>query len=158
MKQALLVVDVRSCFDPPRWQIDGIKQLAQTMHSIATVERYVEDVTPFWRQLGWIPSLDDNPLVATDKVFVKHGFAPPGELIDHLKNAGVQRVLVCGIQADTCCLAAGFLLFDAGLHPTTLKWLTVRSSPDRTAELGARLWLHHFGQKSVMDHANDLRR
>ena len=104
------------------------------------------------------PSSDDEPLVVTDRLFVKHGYAPPVELIHYLKNAAVQRVLVCGIQADTCCLAAGFLLFDAGLHPTMLKWLTVGSSLDRSAELGARLWRHHFGQNSVIDRADDLER
>jgi nicotinamidase-related amidase len=57
----------------------------------------------------------------------------------------VDRVLVCGMQADTCVLAAGFALFDAGLHPTLLKWLTVGSSVDRSGDLGARLWRHHFG-------------
>jgi len=156
MEQALLVIDVQPCFDPPQWQVDGITQLAPTMHSIATIERHNEDVTPFWRQLGWKPSTDDEPLVVTDKVFVKHGYAPPVELIHYLKDAGVQRVLICGLQADTCCLAAGFLLFDAGLHPTMLKWLTVGSSLDRSAELGARLWRHHFGQNSVIERADDL--
>ncbi|MGG2477835.1 hydrolase, partial [Rhizobium sp. BR5] len=57
----------------------------------------------------------------------------------------LDRVLVCGIQADTCVLAAGFALFDAGLHPTLLPWLTVGSSLDRSGELGAKLWKHHFG-------------
>jgi len=42
-------------------------------------------------------------------------------------------------------LAAGFALFDAGLQPTLLRWLTVGSSLDRSGELGARLWQHHFG-------------
>jgi hypothetical protein len=36
-------------------------------------------------------------------------------------------------------------LFDAGLHPTLLKWLTIGSSLDRSGELGARLWVHYFG-------------
>jgi hypothetical protein len=40
---------------------------------------------------------------------------------------------------------AGFALFDAGLRPTLLKWLTVGSSLDPSGELGARLWEHHFG-------------
>jgi nicotinamidase-related amidase len=52
MEQALLIVDVQPCFDPPQWQIDGITDLAPTMHSIATVERHDESVTPFWQQLG----------------------------------------------------------------------------------------------------------
>ena len=70
---------------------------------------------------------------------------PPPDLIPHLSSLDVERVLVCGLQTDTCVLAAGFALFDAGLHPTLLSWLTVGSSLDRSGELGARLWRHHFG-------------
>jgi nicotinamidase-related amidase len=157
MKQALLVIDVQPCFSPPEWQVDAIARLVPMMHSIATVERHDEASTPFWRQLGWKPAPDDDPLIITDKVFVKHGYLPPFELIRYLKDAGMEQVLVCGIQADTCCLAAGFMLFDAGLHPTMLKWLTVGSSLDRSADLGAQLWRHHFGQNSVIECADDLK-
>jgi len=157
MKQALLIVDVQPCFDPPDWQVAQISQLAATLYSVATVERHDESATPFWRQLGWKPGLNDDPLVVTDKVFVKHGYLPPPALIDELKAMGLDRVLVCGIQADTCCLAAGFMLFDAGLHPTLLAWLTVGSSLDRSGALGASLWKHHFGGASVLHHADELR-
>ncbi len=126
------------------------------MHSIATVERHNETVTPFIKQLGWKPGPDDAPSVEADRTYVKHSYAPPLELIRYLKQRGTERVLVCGIQADTCCLAAGFLLFDAGLHPTMLKWLTVGSSLDRTASLGARLWRHHFGKDSVWDERSEM--
>ena len=126
------------------------------MHSVATVERHDETITPFRRQLGWAPAANDEPLIVTDKAFVKHGYAPPLDLILYFKDLGVERVLVCGMQADTCCLAAGFLLFDAGLHPTLLKWLTIGSSLYRSAGLGAQLWRHHFGQSSVLESANEL--
>jgi hypothetical protein len=46
------------------------------------------------------------------------------------------------------------MLFDAGLHPTLLKWLSVGSSLDRSADLGADLWRHHFG--NVLDDADEL--
>lgn len=151
MEQALLVIDVQPCFEPPAWQVENIQHLASSMHSVATVERHDESVTPFRQQLGWAPAANDEPLIVTDKLFVKHGYAPPIELICYFKDAGVKQVLVCGIQADTCCLAAGFMLFDAGLHPTMLKWLTVGSSLDRSAGLGAQLWRHHFGQNSVLE-------
>lgn len=143
MRKALLVVDVQPCFNPPAWQVDGIGRFAPTLHSVATVERHDESITPFWSQLGWKPASDDDPLVRTDMVSVKHGYAPPPGLITHLKAQGIGQVLVCGIQADTCCLAAGFLLFDASLHPTLLKWLTVGSSLDRsTARPLDRPWRH----------------
>ncbi|MCW2242568.1 cysteine hydrolase family protein [Azospirillum canadense] len=156
MKQALLIIDVQPCFNPPAWQVEKISQLALTMHSVATVERHDEAVTPFERQLGWKPAAADEPLVLTDKVFVKHGYLPPPELIDYLKSMSFERVLVCGIQADTCCLAAGFMLFDAGFFPTLLKWLTVGSSLDRSASLGAKLWKHHFGAASVLHNADEF--
>jgi nicotinamidase-related amidase len=76
------------------------------------------------------------------------------EAIDHLRDLGVARVLVCGIQAETCVLAAGFALFDAGLHPTLIADLAVGSSLDPSGALGVRLWRHHFGQ--VIEHYADL--
>ena len=100
----------------------------------------------------------DDPLIATDRLFIKHGYLPPPDLITYVREQGADRVLVCGIQADTCCLAAGFLLFDAGLRPTLLKWLTVGSSLDPSASLGAKLWKHHFGQDSVLYGIEDLAR
>ncbi len=144
MNQALYIVDVQPSFNPPATLVAEISSLAQTMPSLATVERHDESVTPFERQLGWKPGRDDESLVVADRIFIKHGYAPPREAIDYLLSLKLDRVLVCGIQADTCVLAAGFALFDAGLHPTFLPWLTVGSSLDRSGELGARLWKHHF--------------
>jgi len=145
MRQALLIIDIQPTFAPPAQLVRDIAALATTMHSVATVERHNESATPFERQLGWKPGAADESLIAADRTFVKHGYMPPVEAVDYLKGLRVERVLVCGMQADTCVLAAGFALFDAGLHPTLLKWLTVGSSIDRSGELGARLWQHHFG-------------
>ncbi len=75
---------------------------------------------------------------------MKHGYLPPPGAIDHLGALRPSRVLVCGIQADTCVLAAGFALFDAGLQPTLLADLVAGSSIDRSGDLGAKLWRHHF--------------
>ncbi len=144
-RQALLVVDVQPSFDVPAHIVDAIRALARRMPSVATVERHDETVTPFERQLGWKPGANDESLIAADRIFIKHGYLPPVAMIEHLKSLDVERVLVCGIQSETCCLAAGFMLFDAGLHPTLLEWLSVGSSLDPSGALGARLWRHHFG-------------
>ena len=145
MQQALLIVDIQPTFAPPAKLVRDVAALAATMHSVATVERHNESATPFARQLGWQPSAADDSLVPADRVFIKHGYMPPIEAIGYLGELRVERVLVCGMQADTCVLAAGFALFDAGLRPTLLKWVTVGSSVDRSGDLGARLWQHHFG-------------
>lgn len=144
MKQALYIVDVQSSFNPPADLVRGIAELAVKMPSIASVERHDESITPFEQQLGWKPGKSDESLIAADRVFIKHGYAPPGEAVDYLLSLKLDRVLVCGIQADTCVLAAGFAFFDAGLYPTLVPWLTVGSSLDRSGELGAKLWRHHF--------------
>ncbi|MFC0387588.1 cysteine hydrolase family protein [Muricoccus vinaceus] len=152
--QALLAVDVQPSFSVPDHIVDGIKALSRKLYTVTTVERHDEAVTPFERQLGWKPGTNDESLVPADCAFIKHGYLPPVALIEHLKARGVERVFVCGIQADTCCLAAGFMLFDAGLHPTLLKWLSVGSSLDHSAGLGASLWQHHFG--NVLHHPDEL--
>ncbi|EIK94422.1 hypothetical protein PMM47T1_21998 [Pseudomonas sp. M47T1] len=146
MRQALLIIDIQSTFSPPEWLVDGARALSAMIPTIALVELHDEQVTPFERQLGWHPAAQDESLIEADTVFIKHGYAPTVETIAHLKQLDVERVLVCGLQTDTCVLAAGFALFDAGLMPTLVTDLTVGSSLDRSGQLGIDLWKHHFGQ------------
>ena len=154
MKQALLIVDVQTSFPIPIEILHGVRELSAILPSVATVERHDESVTPFEGQLGWKPGEADESLVPADRVFIKHGYLPPPAAIEFLRDLRMDRILVCGTQADTCVLAAGFALFDAGLHPTLIKWLTVGSSLDRSGNLGARLWKHHFGH--VLEHSDQL--
>lgn len=116
--EILPIVDLQPSFSPPTWLIEKIAALAATMPSVATVERHDEMRVPFESQLGWRPAVDDDCLVAADHVFVKHGYLPPPDAIHHLASLAPERVLVCGVQADTCVLAAGFALFDAGRAPS----------------------------------------
>lgn len=146
MRQVLLIVDVQSTFSPPEWLVDGVRALSGRILSVASVELHDEQITPFEKQLGWHPAAQDECLVEVDKVFVKHGYGQTAETIEYIKQLGVERVLVCGIQTETCVLAAGFALFDAGLTPTLVTDLTVGSSLDRSGKLGIDLWKHHFRQ------------
>lgn len=146
MRQALLIVDVQSTFSPSEKLVDGIRALSARIPTVASIELHDEHVTPFQRQLGWHPASEDVALVEADKVFVKHGYGQTAETLEYLKGLGVERVLVCGLQTETCVLAAGFALFDAGLCPTLITDLTMGSSLDRSGQLGISLWQHHFGQ------------
>ena len=152
MRQVLLIIDVQPCFNPPQWLVDGINTLLGHLPSVATVERHDESITPFARQLGWQPAPNDYSLIAADRIFIKHGYAPTPETVAYLKSLAPERVLVCGIQTDTCVLAAGFALFDAGLQPTLISDLTVGSSLDRSGQLGVDVWRHHF--KHVLSRAD----
>lgn len=146
MRQVLLIVDVQSTFSPPEWLVDGVRALSANIPTIASIELHDEQVTPFNRQLGWHPAAQDESLVEADRVFVKHGYGQSVEAIEYIKQLGVDRVLLCGLQTETCVLAAGFALFDAGLTPTLITDLTIGSSLDRSGKLGIRLWEHHFRQ------------
>ncbi len=145
MKYAVLIIDVQAHFSPPDWLIERAQRLATRFPSVATLETHNEDAVPFKRQLGWTPPLFAESLVQTDYTFIKHGYAPTDATLKTLKSFAVDRVLVCGIQADACVLAAGFALFDAGLTPTLVADAVVGSSLDKSGELGVRLWRHHFG-------------
>jgi nicotinamidase-related amidase len=146
MRQALLIVDVQATFAPPDWLITGIQAVVGRLPSVATVELHDESRTPFLRQLGWSPAVSDQSLIDADHTFIKYGYSPSPETLECLMQMNLDRVLVCGIQTETCVLAAGFMLFDAGLNPTLITDLTVGSSLDRSGQLGIQLWKHHFRQ------------
>lgn len=146
MRQVLLIVDMQSTFSPPVWLVEGVRDLAQHIPSVATIELHDEARTPFRGQLGWCPAVEDKCLVEADKIFIKHGYGPSAETVEYLKRMNPDRVLVCGVQTETCVLAAGFSLFDVGLHPTLITDLTVGSSLDRSGRLVISLWKHHFRQ------------
>ncbi|MDE1165463.1 MAG: isochorismatase family protein [Pseudomonas sp.] len=146
MRQVLLIVDVQATFNPPEWLVDGVRAFSARIPTIASVELHDERVTPFEQQLGWHPAAEDESLVEADQVFIKHGYGQTAEALAYIKQLGVERVLVCGMQTETCVLAAGFALFDAGLAPTLVTDLTVGSSLDRSGQLGIDLWKHHFRQ------------
>lgn len=144
MKQALLIVDIQPSFSPPNWLVERASKLSSVMPSIATVERHDEEIVPFKAQLNWAPAPNDRSLVKADYEFVKYGYGPTEEILAKIIALKAERILVCGIQADTCVLAAGFALFDSGLNPTLIRDVIVGSSLDRTAKLGVDLWRHHF--------------
>lgn len=124
MRQVLLIVDVQSTFSPPEWLVEGMRALSTKNPTIASIELHDEQVTKFQSQLGWSPASKDESLVETDRVFVKHGYGQTVETIKYIKELGVESILVCGIQTETCVLAAGFALFGADLTPTLVTDLT----------------------------------
>nr|WP_308444881.1 hypothetical protein [Paraburkholderia adhaesiva] len=75
---------------------------------------------------------------------MKYSYAPSAETIQYPRQQKPERVLVSGAQTETCVLAAGFALFDAGLSPTLVTDRAVGSSLDRSAQPGISLWKHHF--------------
>ena len=154
MKQAVLIVDVQASFSPPEWLIERAQKVASAIPSVATVERHDESVVPFKAQLDWAPAANDVSLVKADHELIKNGYGPTPEILNTLEDMCPERVLVCGLQADTCVMAAGFALFDRGLNPTLIADVVAGSSLDRSGDLGVKLWKHHFG--AVVDRHDTL--
>lgn len=144
-RSAVLAIDIQASFAPPEPLIGGVRALQSRYYTVATIELHMEEAVPFAAQLGWTPPAADCCLVPADRIFTKHGYLPPPKLVTHLRRKRVKRVFVCGVQSETCVLAAGFILFDAGLKPTLIADLLAGSSLDRSGGLGLRLWRHHFG-------------
>jgi len=154
MQQALLIIDIQNSFSPPKWLVERAQILSDLLPSVATVERHDETKVPFQKQLNWAPEVNDNSLVSADYICVKHGYMPTEDVLMKLREFKPDRVLVCGLQAETCVLAAGFVLFDAGLMPTLIADCVVGSSLDPSGQLGIKLWRHHFGH--VVESYKDL--
>jgi nicotinamidase-related amidase len=141
----LLVVDVQEAFRPAPALVAEIADVVGRYPSAGTVELYDEKIVPFRRQLGWQGVAQDRCLVHVDRVFYKYGYLPPDELIAHIHAFAPERVLLAGVQTDTCVLAAAFRLFDEGLTPTLVLPLCQGSSADPDSRIAAKLWEHHFG-------------
>ncbi|MEM8729549.1 MAG: isochorismatase family protein [Pseudomonadota bacterium] len=153
--RAVLVIDVQPSFNPPDWLVDRCRAMAGRWPSIATVFHHDESQVPYSRQIGWqLPSRDDS-LVRADHVVIKHGYGPSQAVLDRLADWRPGRVLVCGIEADACVLAAGFALFDAGLRPTLVGDAVAGSSRDPDARETLGLWQHHIGPVTALDRELD---
>lgn len=144
MRQVLLINEVQSTFEPPEWLVDGVRALSAQILTIASLTLHDESRTAFQRQLGRHPASSDQSLHEFDRQFVKHGYGLAPQALEYLQQLAPQRVLVCGIGADSSILAAGFALFDAGLTPTLVSDLTIGTWADRSGESGMILWREHF--------------
>jgi nicotinamidase-related amidase len=105
MRQALIVIDVQRCFDPPPWQIVAIADLASRLPTVATIERHDEEVTPFRAQLGWAPAPDDEALVPADRIFARWGSSVRSSAGSRRKPAAWRPAFGCSTPAcdPPCC-------------------------------------------------------
>ncbi|WP_312931912.1 hydrolase [Pseudomonas sp.] len=144
MRQVLLINQVQSTFEPPEWLVDGVRALSAQILTFGALTLHDEAHTPFQQQAGWHPAASDHCMHEADRVFIKHGYGLGREALDCLRELHPERVLVCGVGADSGLLAVGFSLFDAGLTPTLVTDLTIGSWLDRSGHTGMALWAEHL--------------
>jgi nicotinamidase-related amidase len=134
MSDPLLVVDVQRGFInefthhiPAR----VVQLLRSGEYDPVLVTRFVNVPDgPYWRFLDWqecagppqtdlAPEL--APYVSADRIFSKAGLCGlPAELATYLREHGLERVFIVGIDTDMCVLKIAMDLFDLGIEPIVI--------------------------------------
>lgn len=118
---ALLIVDVQHAFPIPTRLVEKIRDYSETF-SRRVFTRFVNPKGSLFRtqlkmtccppgsaetELRLVPARDDLVL---DKA--TYGLRPAQ--IEQLRQAGIRRLVLCGVETDACVLGIMFSLFDAG--------------------------------------------
>ena len=126
-KKILIIVDVQKGFitESNKNMLENINKLLKHAHfDRIYATRFVNlHGSHFQRLLDWqqmtkSPDID----LAFDKpenleIIEKTSYALPLDFTQLLKQAGSEKVYLCGTDYDACLLAIGFQLFDMGLQP-----------------------------------------
>lgn len=121
-KAALVIVDVQAAFAVSPKLVEGIRRYSRRFPRRIFTQFVNPPGSLFRRKLGQsscAPGSDDLRLLIApepgDVVIRKAGYGLKAGDIRRLKNAGVARAIVCGVDTDACVLGVMFSLFDAGI-------------------------------------------
>lgn len=131
MKNALLIIDVQSCFlkDAPDNLPEQIFNHQKALNYDLIVFTIFKN-TPksnFVQSLKWDKCMDlkdvslpkiFQPLISAKNVFERDTYSAfkKTNLDNYLKENNVNRLILCGIDTDACVLATAFEAFDIGYH------------------------------------------
>lgn len=119
---AIIIVDLQKAFPIPAELIDRIDARSRQFPR-RVFTKFVNDTeTLFYRKLkrtSCMRGLPETELVLETKpddiVIEKRGYGLDCDAVDRLKEAGIRKALVCGVDTDACVLGVVFSLFDAGI-------------------------------------------
>ncbi len=119
---ALVVVDVQQAFSVPTKIVEGIRRYSRRFRQRIFTQFVNPPGSLFRKKLGQgscAPGSGDLRLIVRpdpgDMVIRKAGYGLKARDIRRIKNAGVTRAIVCGVDTDACVLGVMFSLFDAGI-------------------------------------------
>lgn len=135
MKTALLVIDVQNCF-----LNENTKELPQKIasyiathkHDYVLFTRFInKQNSNFYKKLNWkecmeSPDIDICPLlmkyINEDNIFDKSTYSAfkSSVLLNFIKTNNIDKLFLCGLDADACVLATAFEGFDLGLDITVV--------------------------------------
>lgn len=122
--EALIIVDLQRAFPPPPKFVEKVKRFAARFRQQRVFTRFVNPHGSLFRtklQLhACAPGTEDIELLIPprrgDIVFHKHGYGLSPAAIRKLRQLGVTRATVCGVDTDACVLGVMFSLFDHGIE------------------------------------------
>lgn len=126
-KKILIIIDVQKGFitNNNKNMLRNINKLLKhaDFDRIIATKFINHSGSQYERFLNWI-EMDKSPDIdlAFDKhknleIIEKTSYALPLNFAKQLKQAGSEKIYLCGTDYDACLLAIGFQLFDIGLQP-----------------------------------------
>lgn len=119
---AIIIVDLQKAFPIPQDLIDKIEARSREF-PLRIFTQFINEPDSLFRtklkRTSCTPGLPETELVLpttpNDIVLEKRGYGLTSEQIERLKQAGVRKALICGIDTDACVIGVVFSLFDAGI-------------------------------------------
>jgi nicotinamidase-related amidase len=121
--RALLIVDVQRAFEPPPQFLAKLRRYAARF-PCRVFTRYLNPKNSLFRtklkQKCCAPGSADTELLLTpqkeDIVLNKATYGLTPDHLRKLKQRGIRRITVCGLDTDACVLGVMFSLFDARIE------------------------------------------
>jgi nicotinamidase-related amidase len=119
---AIIIVDLQKAFPIPQELIDKIEARSREFpHRVFT--QFINEPDSLFRtklkRTSCTPGLPETELVLPttpdDIVLEKRGYGLTSAQIERLKQAGIRKALICGVDTDACVIGVVFTLFDAGI-------------------------------------------
>ena len=121
--EPLIIVDLQKAFPPPKKFVERVRRYSRRFQQ-RIFTRFVNPAGSLFRtkldQRCCRPGTDDTELLIEpedgDIVVSKQGYGLSAATIRRIRNLGIRRVTVCGVDTDACVLGVMFSLFDAGIE------------------------------------------
>lgn len=129
--KALMVVDMQrgQIKENNKYLVNRINKLVKNekFDKVIYTRFYNHEESPFVNFLGYDKMIDEKEVdICVDMaddcwIFPKISYGLAPQQLNYLKEKGVDEVILCGTDIDSCILAIAFNLFDYGIRPY-FKW------------------------------------
>ena len=84
-------------------------------------------------------------------IFEKYGYGLTEQMINKLKDLGIEEIEICGTDSDACVMAIAYNLFDSGIKPIILKDMIGSSSKNtKLTDYSLQIMARSFGKDNII--------